>query len=709
MDDKDKTIAALRAELEAFRARERDYRDSRSAMLYMMEDLNESTAAITRAKKDWEATFDAIKDPIFMHDMEFNIVRANRAYAQYAGLKLPDIVGKPYYSIFPIMEKPFKQCVMALTSGEDGEEEIIVQPLNMVFRARFYPVKDETGGYMHSIHILEDITAAKRFEARLREEADINANLLAIAEATASTKDIDQFMEHVVKSAALATRADICLSYLRLNGGAFHPAHAWGLAGTHAAIFRTRPLDPKLKFIKAAIEKKEPLIVRAPAGTAELPFAMPAEETTMAVVPLLSRSGAIGLLIMLYGAKKEPSEGDLRVLRGMFHQVSTALEEARLYRESVDRAIELSRRIETIKVMHEIDISILSTLESADILDMVARLVARLIPCDRATVAVADRERGGFVYEAGFGIDLPKGAFVPFSETSATTVLDTGASEYTADLTRARGNLPVEERLLRDGFASHLRVPLMVKGEPAAVLSVGAKRPAAFSREDLSTLEKLASQMSVALENARLVGDLRELFLSTVRALSNAIDAKSPWTRGHSERVTNYAVATAREMGVPDKTVEDLRLAGLLHDIGKIGTYDAILNKPDKLNDEEYGIMKEHPARGASVLEPIRQLRSITPWIRHHHEQYGGRGYPDGLKGADIPLMARILAVADTFDSMTAERPYRETPGRARAFDELKKYSGTQFDPKVVEAFLKTMEKGGPSGTECRPENIAAP
>ena len=192
--------------------------------------------------------------------------------------------------------------------------------------------------------------------------------------------------------------------------------------------------------------------------------------------------------------------------------------------------------------------------------------------------------------------------------------------------------------------------------------------------------------------------ELHDLFIGALMSLAAAIEAKSPWTKGHSERVTEYAVKIGKEMGFSEDDLEKLKIAGLLHDIGKIGTYDGVLDKPGKLTDEEYEMLKRHPVKGADVLSPISQLRDIIPWIKGHHERYDGKGYPDGLKGEEIPLQARILSVADTFDSMTAERPYRRTPGKELAIEELKKCSGTQFDPKVVKAFLKVLEeKGSPN------------
>ncbi len=187
--------------------------------------------------------------------------------------------------------------------------------------------------------------------------------------------------------------------------------------------------------------------------------------------------------------------------------------------------------------------------------------------------------------------------------------------------------------------------------------------------------------------------DLQELFMGLVRAMVGTLDAKSPWTKGHSERVAMYAEMIAKEMGFDEEGIKDIHLAGLLHDIGKIGTYDYLLDKPAKLTDEEFAIVKNHPAKGSDILKGIKQLKNITPLVRHHHERIDGRGYPDGIKGDEIPLGARILHVADSFDSMTADRPYRPSPGTEYAISELKKYSGVQFDSQAVEAFLKILQK----------------
>ena len=187
--------------------------------------------------------------------------------------------------------------------------------------------------------------------------------------------------------------------------------------------------------------------------------------------------------------------------------------------------------------------------------------------------------------------------------------------------------------------------------------------------------------------------ELEDLFLKLIVVMVNALDAKSPWTKGHSERVSIYAEQITEEMMLDADEIKNVKLAGLLHDIGKIGTYDYLLNKPGRLTKDEFEIVKKHPAQGAEILKDIKQFHEVIPFIKYHHEKLDGNGYPTKLKGSRIPLGARILHVADSFDSMTSDRPYRPAPGLEYALSELEKYKGIQFDNDVVDAFLKVLKK----------------
>lgn len=186
---------------------------------------------------------------------------------------------------------------------------------------------------------------------------------------------------------------------------------------------------------------------------------------------------------------------------------------------------------------------------------------------------------------------------------------------------------------------------------------------------------------------------LEQAELATITTLVLTEEAKDPYVRGHSKRVTRCAVEMASELGLAESERKIIERAGILHDIGKVGISDAILHKPGKLNDEEWAIIKKHPQRGSEILEPLQFLREEKDMICHHHERLDGKGYPDGLKGEEIPLGARILAVADTFDAMNSERSYRKPLSEDAIISELKKARGSQLDPRIVTAFLDLLKK----------------
>jgi len=188
---------------------------------------------------------------------------------------------------------------------------------------------------------------------------------------------------------------------------------------------------------------------------------------------------------------------------------------------------------------------------------------------------------------------------------------------------------------------------------------------------------------------------IRAAFFNAVTALAYALEAKDVYTSGHSQRVTEISVAIAAEMGLPKEDIRKIRLAGLVHDIGKIGVREEVLNKPGSLSEEEYKHVRLHSETGERILIPIVDDEEILKAVRHHHERYDGWGYPDGLRGEQIPRMARIIAVADSFDAMTSERSYRQAMTKEEACAEIERCSGSQFDPEVSEAFLKVWQQAG--------------
>jgi response regulator RpfG family c-di-GMP phosphodiesterase len=234
--------------------------------------------------------------------------------------------------------------------------------------------------------------------------------------------------------------------------------------------------------------------------------------------------------------------------------------------------------------------------------------------------------------------------------------------------------------------------PLMIRGNAFGLLSVRKKRNRGlFSQKDLHYVMSLTKRASLNLENKLLYESLYANVLDTFKSLIASIQIRDQYTEEHSMRVTERSMLIARSMNCPEREIDCLQVAGVLHDIGKIAIPDAVLLKPDRLTDEEYGIIKNHPHLGETILTPIALYEREREIILHHHERWDGRGYPKGLAGEEIPLLARIIAVADTFDAITNNRPYRSAQSVEVAVDEINKNRNKQFESRVVDHFLKTL------------------
>jgi HD-GYP domain-containing protein (c-di-GMP phosphodiesterase class II) len=200
--------------------------------------------------------------------------------------------------------------------------------------------------------------------------------------------------------------------------------------------------------------------------------------------------------------------------------------------------------------------------------------------------------------------------------------------------------------------------------------------------------------VSAFLENQRLYDDLAHLLMALLHALVNSVDAKDPYTYGHSERVAHFSRSLAYVAGLTEVECDRVYLAGLLHDVGKIGVPDAILCKPGKLTKEEFDALKKHPEIGVRILSPVKQIRDLLPGVLYHHERIDGRGYPEGLAGENIPKLGRIICLADCFDAMTSNRTYRAAMPLPEAIEEIRRCAGSQFDPELADLFLKLDLKG---------------
>jgi len=247
-------------------------------------------------------------------------------------------------------------------------------------------------------------------------------------------------------------------------------------------------------------------------------------------------------------------------------------------------------------------------------------------------------------------------------------------------------------------YPAMMCAPLKTSDNRIGILVAAGSGP--FSANDLKLLTTLASHGAIVLRNAQLYTELQDMFQSTVSVLAETIEKRDPYTAGHTQRVTDYSVMIAQQLGLPPSDISNLRLSAILHDVGKIGVRDHILLKTTPLEPDEVEKMKQHTEHGADILNCSQLLHSIVDGVRYHHERFDGKGYNHGISGLEIPLHARIIAVADAFDAMTTDRPYRRGMNYSSAIEEIKKGAGSQFDPVMAEAFLISLATVSDSQTQ---------
>jgi len=361
-------------------------------------------------------------------------------------------------------------------------------------------------------------------------------------------------------------------------------------------------------------------------------------------------------------------------------------------------ASQLSKQFKALNTLAEIDRAILSSLDTEKIVDVVLNRMHDVFLCDSVSVTLID-SGDKMTGRAHIGNGKPDNGkqveTIKLTPEEIQELTDNPESSL-VEVEEAPPNYLAP--LVRQGIKSFLVLPIILKKGLSGIMTLGYLKPPVHSQEDLIQARQLADQMAVALSNANLIKELDQLSWGALTALARAIDAKSPWTAGHSERVTSYSLKIGRVLGLSKEELDTLHRGGLLHDLGKIGVPAEILDKPGKLNDEETRVMRQHAELGARILEPIVAYARVIPMVLQHHERADGNGYPNGIPKKIICLGARIFGVADAFDAMTADRPYRKAMSRERAIEIIKEETGKQFDPDIVKAFLEVMaeeERGG--------------
>lgn len=409
----------------------------------------------------------------------------------------------------------------------------------------------------------------------------------------------------------------------------------------------------------------------------------------------IARSVSTPLLVLSEGARRV-ADGDfstrvrvsgpteIRELGGSFNAMTESLRE---------RTENLTKKVLELATLYEMSRSLGTSLDLEDLLDSVLESALRIFDVESGYVSLTDRESGLLTMRAVRG---------PRTDEQDERAVRSSMADWVVREGRPLIFNPPGDRSAAQvdavtGASAALAVPLGTSEGVVGAITVATHDPVfRFGADDVRLLSTVANHVGMAIGNIELFVSLQGAYLATVKALAAAVDAKDAYTRGHSEGVAVYSLMIGRRLELSSDQMTALEMAAYLHDIGKIGVREEILLKPGRLTDGEMEQMRHHPLIGASILRPVAFPWPIAPVVRHHHEHCDGRGYPAGLQGEEIPLLARVLSVADAYEAMISDRPYRKGRTTAEAVEELRRCAGTQFDERIVDALIAALDDAVP-------------
>jgi PAS domain S-box-containing protein len=781
----------------------RELDESRATLSSQLRALATKEELIEHIHHGWVEIFDAIVDPIFMHDRQGRILRANRAYADMAGMDIRRVIGRPYWQMFPLHDGPLSSCALdALRTTGNAEEDITLET-GQTYRCRFFTLRDPAGGYLASLHIMTDVTERRHMEKSLKQERDFTAAVMHTLGALVVVLDhegrIIQF-NHACETVTGFSFAevegrpfwDILLLPEELDAvrTVFNNLRSGMFPSQHENYWRTRDGGRRLirwsntaltgengvvQYVLATgIDVTEQRATEQALRDSEARFRAMIENSSDITV-LLDCDGTVRYTspsigrVLGYGDDELVGQDvftlihpdDLPRVRGALARVvenpglaqhvehrfrdkdgvwrylesvgKFSLDDspvsggvvnsrditARKLAEDKMRAADeslrkLNRALKTLSACNE---SLVHAMHEQELLAAICQVIVHTGGYRFAWVGYAEHdehktvrpmafagEEAGFLDALRFSWADDESGRNPIGEA-----VRTGIRQGIHNIEQTSAALLPREEALRRGYISCTALPLRDGDRVMGVLAIYASEADAFDEEEVKLLMELADDLTygiVALrnqaereyameENRQNAARMQKALLETVEAIGSALEKRDPYTAGHQRQVAKLAHAIAQEMHLPQEAVEGIYMGSLIHDVGKIYVPAEILSRPGKLSEAEFNLIKVHPQVGYDIIKGIEFPWPVAKMILQHHERLNGSGYPQGLKGDEISLEARILAVADVVEAMASHRPYRPSLGLDTALEEISQNRGVLYDPQAVDICLRLFREKG--------------
>ncbi|OGS91153.1 MAG: hypothetical protein A2Z95_04990 [Gallionellales bacterium GWA2_60_18] len=625
-------------------------------MKQLTKELEEARRQLEQSHREWMAALDAVDDPIFIHDGEFRVLRANRAYQQRAGIPFKQIIGRPYYEIFPITDGPLPGCRRAVEEKRDNEEDEALFD-GRVYRSRAYPVYGEQGEFLFSVHSLEDVTERKHMEASL---VAVNARLSEAQRlAQLGSWELDLIGN-------VLTWSDEIYRIFEIDPAQFGASYEAFLDAIH-------PED------RSFVNKAYTDSVR--------------DRTIYDIThQLLMKDGRVKHVREVCKTFYDEDGKPVRSI-GTVQDIT----ERKQHELAVERA---NRALRTISAGNQ---TLIHADDETQLLREMCHAALDAGGYRMAWVGYAGDDGDKSIRpmaQAGFDEGYLESARITWADNErgrgpTGTAVRTGRTQVAQNILTDPHMAPWREAARERGYASNIALPLMDGERCFGVLAIYDSEADAFDADEVRLLEEMAGDLAFGILTLRIKAAhqeheqrLQKNMLQTVEAIAKIVEMRDPYTSGHQARVAHLAREIAFRMGLPEEQAQAIHLAGLVHDLGKIRVPAEILSKPGSLDEIEYSLIKIHPQAGYDILKGVDFSWPIAQMVLQHHERMDGSGYPQGLKGDDILPGARILSVADVVEAMSSHRPYRVGRGIEAALEEIVHGRGTRFDPQAVDACL---------------------
>ena len=657
-----------------------------SGLVFSLVNVTEQEKAIIaqhESDERFRILVEQASDGIFIADPQGNYVDVNPSGCKMLGFTQDEILKLNMQDLVDSDEQKKTPVRFAeLRSGNDTlSERMLVTKSGDLLPVEISGKALDNGNL---IGIVRNITERKQFE---REREAVIAVSTALRQATTRTEILNKVLDHL-EDLFQADGVVLVLPDPQTKG--FIDEMGRGTIGKRMTGLNVPPGDGVCNWV---IENKKPYLTNH--ADRDPLFYRPellGDSHCLASVPLIAQEQAIGALWI--ARQENILEQDVRLLNAIADIAANALHRVMLY----DQA---KQQLNHLIALHEIDIAISTNLDLDKTLNVILSHVQRELKVDAASILLLDAETQTLDFAAGIGFRTRniEEASIELGKGCAGRAAQEHHTISCPDLKHAHQLfdcfLPLED----EEFMACYATPIIVKGEIRGVLELFHRSPLETRSDWLAYFETLATQAAIAIESTTLFENLqqsnKELILAydaTIEGWSHALDLRDRETKGHTQRVADTALRIAEKMGMSDEEKQHLRWGALLHDIGKMGIPDSILHKPGPLSADEWKIMRQHPAYAYKMLSAITYLHRALDVPHCHHEKWDGSGYPRGLKREEIPLFARVFAIADVFDALTSDRPYRDAWSREEAYRYIQEQSGKYFDPQIVRIFIENAE-----------------